>query len=112
MECPSCSELVGGVSLVVGYVKITTFHCKCGRLWRSKELLVSFDKPRFVAEVERLLTKYPADRPVHVRLTIELLQNRLDRYVLDGEAAVLSQRRLDSWERQFLKRMKEEADYL
>lgn len=105
MDCPKCGKSVGGVGLVVGFVKITTYKCGCGRVWRLKGLLQPFQVAAYAAEIYRLSSKYPGVKPVHVRIAIEYLQVKIDdhhRSALDKEEA-FRKKKADLWEKQFMK---------
>lgn len=105
MECPNCGTKVGGVGLVVGFVKITTFKCQCGRVWRLKGLLCTFQVAAFAQEIDRLHSKHPGAKPVHVRIAIEYLQAKLDdhQYSALAKEEALRKKKADLWERNFLK---------
>lgn len=105
MDCPKCGKAVGGIGLVVGFVKITTYKCSCGRVWRFKGLLQPFQVAAYAGEIDRLSVKYPSAKPTHVRIAIEYLQAKIDdhhRSALDREEA-LRKKKADLWERQFMK---------
>lgn len=106
MDCPRCGSKVGGVSLIVGFVKVTTCHCKeCGKVWRVKVILAAFSVSSFVGEIERLHAKYPGPKPPEIKSVMVLLQGKVDSHAatqLDKEAAT-RKRRNDMYDRQFLK---------
>lgn len=105
MDCPNCGKSVGGVSLMVGIVKITTFKCKCGRLWRLKSLLTAFSVSVFTGEIERILTRYPGAKPPHVKVALAYLEAKVadHQYSALEEEEAKRKRRNDHWEREFLK---------
>ncbi len=105
MDCPNCGTSVAGVALVVGIVKLTSFHCGCGKRWRTKSLKVEFDRALFLGEIKRLESAYPVQPPPEVTRAIEYLKVKIEadyRQGLDAEEA-LRRRRNDNWERQFLR---------
>lgn len=106
MKCPKCGVEVGGMNMVVGFVRIETHRCKtCGKAWRQKVLLVPFCAHAITNEIERLLTKHPGKKPWHVQTALQYLQSKLDDHALSKleKEAATKKRRLDLWERQFLK---------
>lgn len=105
MDCPNCGKSVGGVAMVVGLVRLTTFRCRCGRVWRLKALLTAFSVSVFSAEVERLEARYPGAKPPHVKIALGFLQAKLNDHSyssLDADRA-RKKRRDDLWEREYLK---------
>mgnify|MGYP001209342628 CR=1 FL=1 len=113
MECASCGKRVGGVSVIVGIVRVTTHKCSCcGKVWRDKELTVPFSVPVLESEVSRLKATPGTKSPV-VRVSIRFLTGKLEHHSLQGldPEASLRRRRDANWERQFLKSMLGE-DYL
>lgn len=107
MECPRCGHKTGKVAVVVGFVQITTCHCKnCGKGYRVKVLLVPFSIHAFESEIDRLHRKHPGKKPPHVSCALQYLQGKIDAHhasALDKEAGV-RRRRADLEEREFLKR--------
>lgn len=107
MECPNCGKSVGGVAVVVGVVKLTTFRCRCGRVWRLKALIAAFSVAVFSAEVERLESKYPGFKPPHIKIVLGYIQSKLNDHSyssLDADRA-RKKRRDDFWEKQYLKEL-------
>lgn len=105
VECPKCGKSVGGVAVVVGVVKITTFKCQCGRVWRTKGILTAFSVSVFTGEIERLHTKYPGVKPPHVKIAVGYLEAKISDHSCSAleEEEAKRKRRNDHWERQFLK---------
>lgn len=104
MECSCCGGDSKGVHLIVGLVKVSTFHCTdCGKVWR----LVVFIPALFVAsvvedELRRLATIH-SQTAKHAR---QYLRFRLN----DSSAKTLEQRRLDAWERRLLRDLTQEEE--
>lgn len=92
--------------MVVGFVEITTVHCKeCGKRYRIKTLLVPFAIHAFEEEIDRLHRKHPGKKPSHVACALQYLQGKIDANhasVLDKEAST-RKRRADLEERMFLR---------
>lgn len=112
MKCPKCGAEVGGMNMVVGFVRIETHRCKnCGKAWRQKFLIVPFCIHALSNEIERLHVKHPGKKPHHVQLALDYLQSKVDshaRSALDRDSA-LRKRRNDLWERRFLRDALEEV---
>lgn len=105
MDCPNCGKAVGGVAMLIGVVKLTTFRCRCGRVWRLKALVASFSVALFSAEVERLEGKYPGFKPPHVKIALGYIQAKLDDHSYSSMDAERARKKKwdDLWEREFLK---------
>lgn len=76
-----------------------------------KALLVPFDASAFAQEIYRLNKKHPAAKPPHVKVALDYLQIKLDDHAtskLEKEAAT-KKRRLDLWERNFLREAEEDG---
>lgn len=107
MQCPVCGGDSGSVALVVGVVKIITFHCKeCHKVWRKKELTVQFHASMIEKEIRKL--KETRDITASsTRIAIQFLQVKLDSHAADclDEDSAKSKRRNDLWERRYLQSM-------
>lgn len=104
-QCPGCGLLVeGGLNLVVGIVRLTTYRCKCHRAWRVTTLTIPFAVHELIRELDRLQKKWSAFTPPHIKLTMAYLSTKIEdhrRSAMDEESR-LRKRRADHWERKFL----------
>jgi len=111
--CPRCSSTVGAVSIKVGVVKVGTHRCSCGKVWRDMSLMGELSHHDAIVELDRLKSRYALDQPSYARYAIAFLQSKIsahDREVLDNDAA-LRKRRLDCWEKKFLRESLGEGYY-
>lgn len=104
--CPGCGSKTHTLTFIVGIVKVVQYKCsKCPRISRESELTVPFSIPVMVREVERLRTNFPGQKTGQMLHALHFLEAKIHHHqlsALDSEAA-LRRRRLDMWERNFLR---------
>lgn len=105
MECPVCGKGVGGVSILVGIVKVATFACPCGRHWRVRTLKGNPTVHDVASELGALLRRYPGGRTDLVKQAISFLEVKAVSMAQEasGKAKATRERAADAWERRFLK---------
>ena len=105
--CPKCGHGMKAVSVVLGFVKVDTYHCgKCGRACRHTNIIGSV--PR--AEVLSYFEKLKEQHAVSLSETHKVVLGHLERVLqstVSGKVTVkksLNARRHDHWEREFVKK--------
>lgn len=113
MICERCGGTVGGITVKVGPVKMTTVHCPhCGALYRTKKVSIQFSVAAFMEEIEKLNAQYKAPRPTRVRVAIEYLQAKIDSHAASqlSKEDGIRRRRNDLWERKYLRELIGDSD--
>lgn len=105
MDCPVCGSNVGGVSLLVGIVRIASFACPCGRHWRLRTFVGEPTIHDVTNALEGLLKRYPGPRSDSVKHAIIFLETKQASMAAAhaGKSKAIRERAADAWERKFLR---------
>ena len=105
-HCPKCTGRYAKSSHTLSIVRVKLRTCtRCQHAESDCTLLVPFDIHEIVSEAEQLRKSSWSLTHTHVKHAITFMQTLADDHVRDfpKHAAVTRQRKLDLYERQFLK---------
>lgn len=104
MDCPNCGTDVKGLSLVYGVVSVTMHNCPCcSREWHSVKLTKDVGRPELVEVLERTQRKQAQSGSSALKKIVWYLESKIDAMLHEQSDEGQRRRKMDLWERQFIK---------
>lgn len=99
-----CGMTVGGLTVVRGLIRTTTYRCECGKVWKKRELVQGATTETIELTLTRLQKSPPGFRTAEEQHVIDYLALKLIMRPREGEEPQSStgRRLADLWERNFI----------